>query len=419
MSSEQTDCAKPRRRWLSFSVRGLLIGMTLVCLLLGWLGRHYVQMIEENAIVDEVMQSGGQVYYDYHKRSQQLGEPQDPAGPKWLRDLLGEHLFSRVEAVEIFAQTENAEEAAADVVRLKGLTHLKRVALGNIPLEDPQIEVLRRMREVRLMRGQISAEQFAKLAQSPSLQAVWLRVEAMDDRLLASLPTFANLQELNLSFLNGRYDEHSITRQGMQSIGAMPHLRRLRLEALPDEGLRHFDQLKSLTQLEALAIEYVPIKDDHFTTISQFTCLKHLSIRPDFQSTFRDEGFTKLQALKQLETLELPQARIGDRSMRTIARLPQLRELSIRGTWITDTGLAELKDHQSLEALDLRETRVTDRGLLPLNNVATFRRLWIRPDWGDAVTMDCLVEMRFLTPTQAKTDHSMYFVRNRPKENSP
>ncbi len=57
--------AKPRRRWLRFSLRTLLIVVTVLAVPLGWVGWRRQQVRREQATITWVKEAGGYVVYEY------------------------------------------------------------------------------------------------------------------------------------------------------------------------------------------------------------------------------------------------------------------------------------------------------------------------------------------------------------------
>ncbi len=86
------------RRWLTFSLRGLLVVLTVVCL---WLGRQVERARKQREAVDAIQAVGGTIEYDWLRR----GEPR--RGPVWLQRLIGDEFFQGVDAVSFFNKVRN------------------------------------------------------------------------------------------------------------------------------------------------------------------------------------------------------------------------------------------------------------------------------------------------------------------------
>ena len=105
---------------------------------------------------------------------------------------------------------------------------------------------------------------------------------------------------------------------------------------------------------------------------------------------------TDLSCLASLEAPELflhiDQA--GDRPLRALAALRNLRELKLGGLKLGDRGLAHLAGLAGLRVLVLADTSITDRGLAHLSRLAGLHRLNL---WGTSITDAGLAHLAGLT----------------------
>src|SRR5215471_6511645 len=110
---------KPKRRWFRFSLRTLLAGVAIVAVLI-WIPVRRAR--EQRQAVDEILRRGGTVRFDFEKTG-----ATEPAGPAWLRRLLGDDYFRTVDEVFLdgLAVTDD------DLKILGGLPSLERVFLRN------------------------------------------------------------------------------------------------------------------------------------------------------------------------------------------------------------------------------------------------------------------------------------------------
>ncbi|MEM9800237.1 MAG: hypothetical protein AAGA20_07925 [Planctomycetota bacterium] len=96
----------------------------------------------------------------------------------------------------------------------------------------------------------------------------------------------------------------------------------------------------------------------------EFRSLISLSVA---DSDFNDDDAPHLIGLEALERLDLSGAKITDRALESIGRLPiGLRALDVSDTSITDEGLVWLAFLESLEALDVSGTSVTDTAVVQM-----------------------------------------------------
>src|SRR5258708_6092649 len=90
-----TTAAKPRRRWLQFNLKGLMLLVVVVAIPCGLLKWKLVRKERERAAITEIERLGGWIEYDW-----QYADKNEPPGVEWLRKLLGEDFFSSVVCVD-------------------------------------------------------------------------------------------------------------------------------------------------------------------------------------------------------------------------------------------------------------------------------------------------------------------------------
>ena len=104
---------KRKRRILRFSIRTLLIVLTIFCVALGWKVERARKQREAVAWVHEM---GGSVNYDYELDDDGSSAPDaKPPGSEWLRKQLGRDFFDDVVRVSL------TEVGVSDVTPLSGL----------------------------------------------------------------------------------------------------------------------------------------------------------------------------------------------------------------------------------------------------------------------------------------------------------
>jgi hypothetical protein len=146
---------KPKRRWFRFSLRTLLLLVTLACAGFSWLASRMNEARAQRLIVQEIRQLGGKVFYDYQipeavsddvvvgddgiryplSRGCPIFEVRQPPGPRWLHKLLGEDFFANVIRVRLSC----TEVTDADLMTLRGLHSLKSVSLEETNVSDQAI----------------------------------------------------------------------------------------------------------------------------------------------------------------------------------------------------------------------------------------------------------------------------------------
>ena len=116
MSETMATHTKRKRRFLRFSIRTLLIVLTISCVWLGWKVERARKQREAVAWVQEL---GGGLSYD-----------SESPGPQWLRKRLGRHFFDDVVRVSLTLAV------VSDVTPLSGMTRLQELHLEGTQVSD-------------------------------------------------------------------------------------------------------------------------------------------------------------------------------------------------------------------------------------------------------------------------------------------
>ena len=94
-----------------------------------------------------------------------------------------------------------------------------------------------------------------------------------------------------------------------------------------------------------------------------------------------DRDMARVAKLRQLRVLTVRDGLVTDAGLAQIAGLTQLEELDLRGTQITDAGLVHLKQLPRLRRLRLDRTKVTDAGLMHLEQLPALKELDLSYTW--------------------------------------
>ncbi|MGA2031281.1 MAG: hypothetical protein ABSG68_03405 [Thermoguttaceae bacterium] len=105
---------RPKLRWFQFSLRTLLVFVTLCAFACSWLAVKLQQAKRQREAAAAVEKLGGQVEWS------------EPSGPLWLRRLLGDDLFRSVVDVGL----GGTEVTDAELEHLKGLDQLQSLNLA-------------------------------------------------------------------------------------------------------------------------------------------------------------------------------------------------------------------------------------------------------------------------------------------------
>jgi hypothetical protein len=293
--------SKPKLRWFQYSLRTLLIFVTLFGAVCSWLGVKLEQTRRQRETVEEITKAGGSVLYnlpELHPGFFSYTCP--PPDATWLRRLLGNDFFDEVNLVCY----KKCCVPDANWKHLKELPHL---------------------RTLDLYGSNITQNGWNQLFGLEQLQSLDLGGTDVTDASLGHLQGMKHLTTLGLA-------NTAITDAGLEHLEKMPQLQVVALVGtkISGNGLVH---LKKLTHLERLT----------FSGIS-----------------FTDANVMQLKEIPQMHDLSLMGRQVTNVEMQRLKELPQLEYLLLQGPNIIDDDLAMLKDLPNLYSLVLHTSQVTD-----------------------------------------------------------
>ncbi len=193
--------SRPWRRYLRFSVRGLIVLVLVVGAGLGWIVRQ--AHIQRDAVA-AIKNAGGSVKYSW-EQGNKFPRRGGPWAPSWLVDLIGVDFFDHVFDVNLSGSSRPADTTLAEVGRLN------------------------------------------------QLQRLWLNDASVTDAGLVHLTGLTNLSTLGLGGAQ-------VTDAGLAHLKGLTNLSRLGLNGtqVTDAGLAH---LKGLTKLSVLMLDGTQVTD--------------------------------------------------------------------------------------------------------------------------------------------------------------
>ena len=221
--------ARPWRRFLRFSVRGLIALVLLTGGSLGWTVRQ--ARIQRDAVA-AITKDGGNVSYDWEWRDGKSIPPGNLWAPRWLVDRIGVDYFG----------------------------HVTRVMLFPVASDGVLVEVgrLNQLQQLNLYRSSVSNSGLSHLKGLTELTTLYLGRTAVNDAGLAHVRELANLRELHLEFTN-------ISDAGLAHLHRLSKLTKLDLRdtQVTDEGLVNIRGLTNLNllELEGSQVTYAGIKE--------------------------------------------------------------------------------------------------------------------------------------------------------------
>jgi hypothetical protein len=244
--------SKPKLRWFQYSLRTLLVFVTLSAVPCSWLGWKIRQAERQRKAAAAI---GGEVVWS------------KPIGPVWLRRLLVDGLFMHVESVDLSGQPD----IDAKLKNLQRLNQLQTLSLfWESDFTDAGLENLKGLKQLQAL-------------------GLW-GTDKVTDAGLENLKGLDQLTELDLI--------GNFTDAGLENLKALDHLRELMLgsDKFTDAGL---ENLEGLSQLENLTLLGTGITDAGLEHLNGLHQLKTLSLG---RTKVTKEGVKKLrQALPNCE----------------------------------------------------------------------------------------------------------------------
>ncbi|PQO46281.1 leucine-rich repeat domain-containing protein [Blastopirellula marina] len=298
MESTSQKNIRPKRSWLSFSLRAMLVIVTLLCAVLGWIGRDIYQARIESDVAAKVEAVWGTVVYDYQlatfEEARQsypgvYGGPTAPPTspqPPWLDRQLGFPVQARIVRIEfehrsryenyggMLAPIPVPKDIPAKLVPdLLQLPRLEQITFNFGELNDESFELLSQMPALKelWLSGSIKPANVRALSKARKLESFYLLCLNCDDRLLNELAKLPALKSLDCSGEN-------ITGDGIASLGQCTQLESMRLRNISRLTDEDFRPMASLKQLQSLQIDHCRITARSYPTFSQLPKLETLLI---------------------------------------------------------------------------------------------------------------------------------------------
>ena len=141
---DMVDAPQPKLRWYQHSARSPLLFLLLLSV--SWFVLEMVVAGEQKAVVEEIENLGGVVWYDYQfdASGAEIPGAVPPADP-WLRWLLGDDLFTNVTKLYVRQFTDS------QIARLKGLSRLQWLDLTETAVTDAGLEHLKGLTQLHTL----------------------------------------------------------------------------------------------------------------------------------------------------------------------------------------------------------------------------------------------------------------------------
>jgi internalin A len=278
------------RRYLRFSVRGLIVLVLVNGAGMGWLV-HKARIQRE--AVGAITTAGGNVAYDWDWSNGTSVAGGKPWAPRWLVDRIGIDYFGHVTFV--FLNPGDADDAT--------FAHIGRLT------------------QIQLLIHDQSA--FDCVVSSSTLS----------DAGLSNLAGLTSLSHLSLSGTQAT-DAGLVHLEGLTKLSHLD----LRGPRITSTGLAH---LKGLTSLAALTLSGTQVNDAGLMHLAGLTSLSELDLS---HTQVTDAGLVQLKRLTNLSELKLHGARIAGTGLAHLRALKNLSELELDGPQLTNVGPPRLTE---------------------------------------------------------------------------
>ena len=163
-ADSQQAGAKPRRGWLTFSIRTLLVAILVFAGLFAWLGKHVIRTQAERPVVSQIQATGGRAYYDYQLGVGRIDPSKTPTGSKFVRSVLGDDIYATVNAVFFDSPTTDS-----NIENLHKLSNLLDVSVSGPGVSDKCIDdllIIKKLRGLTLSETSITSDGLIRLSSS-------------------------------------------------------------------------------------------------------------------------------------------------------------------------------------------------------------------------------------------------------------
>lgn len=225
---------KLKRRCFQISLRTLLLLMTVVCAVFGWVGLKVHEGKQRQRAARKILEDEGQIGYDYQRVDGKWNPTLPPPGPEILRRFLGDDFFANVVFVSMEARSDDdlailavlpelddltvinfdANVTGSGLVHLRNARQLRRLDMSVTKMTDEgmsHIESMTRLKVLNLSNTRISDEGLRHLKSLSQLEKLNLQATTITDAGLVHLHGLGALRELDL-------DRTRVTDQGIRDL---------------------------------------------------------------------------------------------------------------------------------------------------------------------------------------------------------
>lgn len=389
------DKPEKRRRITRFTLRFLLLVVTVLALVLAYIGNLWHRVKQQRVVVAQIEAAGGLSSYDYQFLTEANLEYALDAkqSPRWINRI-------SIDEPAAALQSRYREDSTGQVVEEQVETPpgpwLIRRALGNDTFSyvetvsfvwteepgtlDPHILLqLPRLKVVVLRGKQVSDEWLSCVAQLPELRGLALYGDSQSTATAAGIAQLRGAKHLESLSLSGEW----LTDSNTFGVRELTHLRAIEIARAPNVTSAIFTNFDDLTALHQLVVlQAKSVDDQHTRELRRLQNLRALWLQG---TSITDESVAHIAQLERLEWLDLADTNVGDPGAKQLAASATLIRLNLRNTKVADAGAGALASLPRLEHLDLGGTAITDESLPAIAEMTTLQTLEL---WPTAISDD-------------------------------
>jgi Leucine Rich repeat len=211
---------KRKRRWFQFSLRTMMVVVTLLCV---WMGITAHRANRQRRAVERLTSHGDGISYDY--QTDEHGSfmlpvnapPPSPPGPTWLRRLIGVDYFVTVVGADMYVKGAG-DDSIGDLSDLPQLRFLGVHGPGVTGSDLARLSKLPQLRDLGLYDNSIMDSDWEFVGQLTHLKGLVLGGSNVTDTSLERIAGLDDLEELRMVGC-------PITDIGIQHIKRLRHLK--------------------------------------------------------------------------------------------------------------------------------------------------------------------------------------------------
>ena len=239
MPDQAKAISRSWRRYMRFSLRGLIVLVLVIGGGLGWIVRE--ARIQRGAVA-AIENAGGGVSYDWQWSNERSISGGKPWAPRWLVALIGVDYFGHVTRASFYNATDETLVSVGRLTRLERLD-LEGTSIGDAGLAH--LTGLTNLVSLYINNTQVSDAGLEHLKGLTTLEILALDYTKVTGKGMVHLKGLTRLSKLSL-------DHTQVTDAGLAQLNRLMNLEQLDLYGtrVTDAGLAHLKGLMSLSSLE-------------------------------------------------------------------------------------------------------------------------------------------------------------------------